>query len=250
MNKIIILGGNSQLALSLSKYLNKDFLLVSKDQCNVISPKSILRFLSNSGGEYVINCAAITNLDYCEKNPKLCFQTNTLGPYLLNKICKNLGKKLIHLSSDYAVNPNNTYGWSKFLAEKTIDKSNLVIRTNFYSKKTYIVNSLLSGKETYVYTNLYYNPISLNSLSKILLDSLDKSGELNLFTLRKISYLDFAKEFCKTFNLSLSLIKPLEYNQISEKIIRPLNSYVKSDIKLVLKNDLEEFRKYLIYENS
>lgn len=249
MIKFLILGGGSQLSQCFHNIYNNQSVILSKQECDITSKKSIKKALEKYPAKYVVNCAAITDVELCEKDPNLCFNINTTAVYLLNQICLSYKRKLIQISSDYAVEPINTYGWSKYLTEKIINHDFLCIRTNFYSLNTYIVKKLLNQEVINSYINVYFNPISINRLTKEIYQNIDKSGLLNLFTKNKISYIDFSKKFCTVFNFDQKkLIKPALFENVASKTFRPLNSYIKSDLKVNIMDDLLEFKQYIKYE--
>lgn len=247
MEKFLIIGGKSKLAKCFEDIFDKQSIGLSKAQCDITSEESIRKSMAKFDFDYVLNCAAITDLDECEADPKKCFDVNTAGVYLLNKLCQEKDKKLIHISSDYALNPVNNYGWSKHLAEKVVSKNFLVIRTNFYHPAAFLVKNLLKGKKTKVFENMYFNPISINNLAKEIYRLRKRKGILNLFSSKKISYLQFVHEFCRTFGIKKELIQPMNY-KYKKGLRRPLSSYVKSDINLSIEKDLISFKKY--YENK
>ena len=87
--------------------------------------------------DVVINCAALTDVDYCEKNPEEAFRVNAEG---VKNIClpllEDVRAKLIHVSTDYVfdgkkespyvetdpVNPLSHYAESKLKGEEYVQK--------------------------------------------------------------------------------------------------------------------------------
>ena len=242
MKKFLIIGGDSKLAKCFGRIFEEQSLRLSKKECDITSEKSLRKAISKLDGDYVLNCAAITDIEACEQKPLECFNVNTFGVYLLNKICLEKNKKLIHISSNYAVNPVNNYGWSKYLAEKVVSKNFLVIRTSFYSNDFYIIKNISAEKKTNVYKNLTFNPISIVTLAKGIKANLDKKGILNLFSSKKISYLEFARLYCDIFGINKNLIRPARYK--NKKIKRPSNSFVKSSKTINIITDMVEFKKF------
>jgi dTDP-4-dehydrorhamnose reductase len=244
MVKYLVLGSRSRLAKELNKLLPSDTKYFDKSTCDITSKSSLESIFRNYTFTHVINCAAITDLKQCEADPKFCLDVNTLAVFNLSKMCNNYKKKLIHISSDYAVDPKNVYGISKYLCEKLVEPSNLIIRTNFYDNETYLVNSLLSGNTVNAYSNINFNPISINRLANEIIEHINDSGIINIFTKKELSYYNFAQLVCDTFGLQRKLVKETIFKNTFPPY-RPLSSYVKPDIKVDIKTDLRLFKEYM-----
>jgi dTDP-4-dehydrorhamnose reductase len=110
-----------------------------------------LRFIAALKPELVINCAAYTNVDKAESDYPGAIALNALGPLYLAEACRELGIKLVHISTDYVFNggpdsrpfketdpttPVSVYGWTKYLGEEFIrttlpEKQYLILRTSW-----------------------------------------------------------------------------------------------------------------------
>jgi dTDP-4-dehydrorhamnose reductase len=98
--------------------------------------------------EVVYNAAGFTHVDRCEREPEAAAAGNARGPALLATLCRELGAKLVHVSTDYVfpgegtrpyveddpVGPLSTYGRTKLLGERHVletDPTALVVRTSW-----------------------------------------------------------------------------------------------------------------------
>lgn len=83
--------------------------------------------------DVVINLAAITDLEDCERDVRNCYMTNTIGAIFLCELCEKRRIDYVYISTagifdgkqefytDYAPgNPINSYGRSKYLAESYV----------------------------------------------------------------------------------------------------------------------------------
>jgi dTDP-4-dehydrorhamnose reductase len=82
----------------------------------------------------LINCAAMADVDGCERDPALARRVNAEGPSHLAQVCRGAGIRLVHFSTDYVFdgdkgseyvesdppNPVNEYGRSKLLGEMAV----------------------------------------------------------------------------------------------------------------------------------
>ena len=91
-------------------YLNeKDFLK---------NPDYIKDKIKNISPDFILNSAACTNLDLCEKSPKKTAFVNYILPSILSKICLELKIKFIHISTDHLYKKNIPYKDEKLKISK------------------------------------------------------------------------------------------------------------------------------------
>lgn len=245
MNGFIIIGKDSHLASAFLKIHPKANFLLNRKECDITKPDSIVDALKQSKFKYVLNCAAATDINWCENNPGECMKINTYGPKKVEDACTRLNKKLIQISSDYAKFPVNAYGKSKKQMEKLINKNrSLIIRTSFYYEDYQPLKGLLRNRNITGYSNVFFNPVSNYFLAKQILKHKNEVGLINIFSSTKVSKLDFFKEYCKIFSLDQKLITPKIFKNIKSKLQRPLDSFINPDITVNLNIDLKNFRKY------
>ena len=81
--------------------------------------------LAMEGIDIVYHAAALKHVPLCEYNPFEAIQTNVLGTQnVIEAALANGVKQVINISTDKAVNPVNTMGATKLLAEKLITDAN------------------------------------------------------------------------------------------------------------------------------
>lgn len=85
---------------------------------------------------WIINCAAYTAVDKAESEPELAEALNTEGALNIARVAREIGAKLIHISTDYVFdgkgnvpyteedpkNPSGVYGKTKAEGEREIEK--------------------------------------------------------------------------------------------------------------------------------
>jgi FlaA1/EpsC-like NDP-sugar epimerase len=80
------------------------------------------------GIDIVFHVAALKQVPVCEENPFEAVKTNIIGSENLIKACiANKVKKVVNVSTDKAVNPSNTMGATKLIAEKLFKNANTLI---------------------------------------------------------------------------------------------------------------------------
>ena len=112
MTKIVIFGANGQLG--------KDFLIslkiensfetypFTKDDCDITDFKKVNATIKRINPGYVINCAAFTKVDDAEDSSLIANQINHLAVENLANLSNLLGFTLIHFSTDYVYESNDT----------------------------------------------------------------------------------------------------------------------------------------------
>lgn len=84
------------------------------------------------GVDYIFHLAALKHVPICEFNPNECIATNIYGSQnIVEAAIENKVKKVIYVSTDKAVEPSNTYGMSKSIAERVFQQANNLSETKF-----------------------------------------------------------------------------------------------------------------------
>jgi FlaA1/EpsC-like NDP-sugar epimerase len=91
------------------------------------------RLFNQNNIEYIFHLAALKHVPICENHPQEAIKTNINGTInLINSSIKYNVNKLVDISSDKAVSPNNMYGMTKAVGEKlAIQANNLTNYTDF-----------------------------------------------------------------------------------------------------------------------
>ncbi|MBN1678127.1 MAG: SDR family oxidoreductase, partial [Candidatus Thermoplasmatota archaeon] len=98
------------------------------------SKEEVERLFEKTRPDIVVLCAAMTNVDACEKQPIVANRANATGPELVARSCKKAGARLVHVSTDYVFDgmktrryteedlprPISVYGQSKLSGEKAV----------------------------------------------------------------------------------------------------------------------------------
>ena len=152
---ILITGAKGQLGQEFKRLKNTfdgNMLLTDLDEVDICSLENINTYLSGIKIDYIVNCAAYTNVKNAEIERKKSLLINSFGVKNLVNYCENKKIKFIHISTDYVYNsksinptdevsniePINYYGFSKREGEKHVEESeseSIIIRTSWlYSK--------------------------------------------------------------------------------------------------------------------
>ena len=130
--KVMILGATGLLGKALIREGSGDEVTgLSSRDVDIRNAQQVREVLEKARPEWIVLAAAYTDVDGCESHQDLAFAVNRDGPVNVAKAAKQIGAKLIFLSSDYVFdgkntvpyeiddtrNPQSIYGRSKAEAE-------------------------------------------------------------------------------------------------------------------------------------
>ena len=137
--KILITGSNGMLGYDLNRVLkdSHDLILTTSKTLDITNKKQVDEAISANKPDLVINAAAYTDVDGCEENQDTAFKVNGEGVRNLAEACRVNDSCLVHISTDYVFNGENTrpwveddeigpvsvYGKSKLQAEEAIQET-------------------------------------------------------------------------------------------------------------------------------
>ena len=258
MKKVLIVGSGGILGSELSIRLNELFDVLalpkssSKNFLDITDFNMMYSIFKNFDPDFVINCAAFTNVDSCESNKQIARNVNVKGLMNLLK-CMSKNSKMIHISSDYVFDgkdgnykendmkkPINYYGKTKLEADNLLMGSNsnyLIIRPNvLYSSNisknnhflSWVVNSLKEKTEISVVNDQISNPVYVSDLVEVIASCLlvDYNGVYHFGSEDVISRYDFALLISKIFKLDKNLINPIKTSDLKQIAKRPKKSFL------------------------
>jgi dTDP-4-dehydrorhamnose reductase len=185
--------------------------------------------------DWVINCAALANLEECEKHPDQAKILNTELPRELAVACAERNIKFIHLSTDAVFdgtregvyteedtpNPQGVYSQTKLDGERAVQQANpqaIIARVNFYgwslggrrSLGEFFVNNLSEGKNVNGFTDVVFCPMWVNHLAQTLIAMLERDlhGLYHVVGAQAMNKYQFGVEVARKFGLRESLIAP------------------------------------------
>ena len=111
--KILITGSNGMLGHDLIEALkdNHELVLTTSRTLDITDKEQVFDFISQNKPDIVINSAAYTDVDGCEENQDLAYSINGEGVKNLAFACREADSALLHISTDYIFNGENTRPW-------------------------------------------------------------------------------------------------------------------------------------------
>ena len=208
MMKILILGGSGQVGTELQRILKdmksetgtvpevyKDATVDAPDhkQLNICSKVAVTRWMKAHGPyDLIINCAALTDVDYCETHEVEALRVNAIAVDNLAQSAQAQNAIFIQLSTDQVYSnsggvyitehiypaPVNAYGRSKLAAEafaKEACEKLFIVRTSWvfgYKGNNFVKTILKLAREQgriSVVDDQISSPTSANDLADVIL---------------------------------------------------------------------------------
>lgn len=131
--RIALIGANGQLGSELRHTLAGELVSLQRPGCDVCEPNSLRESLGAARPDWVVNCAAWTDVDGCEREPETAYRVNAAGAAHVARIASELRARVLYISTDYVFGgeisrrepcaesdpamPVNQYGTSKLAGE-------------------------------------------------------------------------------------------------------------------------------------
>ncbi|MCJ7534289.1 MAG: SDR family oxidoreductase [Anaerolineales bacterium] len=231
---------------------NAPFTVIQSD---LTRPGSLEDLFEASQPDWVINCAALANLDACEAKPALAKKLNIELPEKLAQYVAKGGARLVHISTDAVFdgkggeytetdkpNPLSTYARTKLLGEEAVSAANpqaIVARVNLFgwslsgqrSLAEWFLNNLAAQNQISGFTDVYFCPLLVNDLANLLLEMLGQGlqGLYHVVARDCASKYDFGVQLARLFGYDQSLIKPTSISDTDFAAARSLMLTLKSD---------------------
>ena len=163
--KILILGKNGMLGHDvLEEFHDYQCSALDIEELDITDKDKVTEIISKIKPDWVINCAAYTEVDNCETNQEHALKVNGEAAGYIAQACNKINANLVHISTDYVFdgknkngyneddkkNPINAYGESKSLGEDLIIKNMKkfsIVRTSwlFGTHGKNFVNSMINA---------------------------------------------------------------------------------------------------------
>jgi dTDP-4-dehydrorhamnose reductase len=247
MARVLITGASGLLGISLALEAMHEHDVLGVDRgklksapfpvhvANLTRRDELASLLDVVRPDWLVHCAALTNLDLCEKHPDEAKILNAETPGELAKVCANRKIRFVHISTDAVFegtktgpymeddlpNPLGVYAQTKLEGEGVVQAANpqaIVARVNFFgwslsgshSLSEFFFNNLRAGEPVNGFTDVTFCPIFVYHTARLLVDMLEKGlcGLYHVVGAQPMSKYQFGIEIARKFGLRESLISP------------------------------------------
>lgn len=274
-SRILIFGKNGQVASNLVKLFDQesgfDVSSYSRTDIDFGDLEVLANFLNNLEKipDFIINCAAYTNVDKAEDEKELADLINHQAVAVIAGYCAKNNVKLIHYSTDYVfdgsgnepfdedntknLNPLNHYGRTKLAAEKAIINSGcdyMILRLswvwdqnpnarNFVNKIKELAKKqeILTIVDDQIGSPTNANFVAQNTIKiikKIISSGKFEKGIYHITDGVYVSWYEFAMQIVddlrkNNIELLVREIRPIRTFEYQCKAARPKNSRIKNN---------------------
>ena len=197
----------------------------------------------------VIHCAALTDVDACERDPAAARALNTDAPARLAAAARALGARFIHISTDAVYDgeapglhteddppsPANVYAQSKLDGEQAVLDAHpeaLILRTTMHgwtalgrrSFSEAILRGLLRGERLTLFEDVRFSPLVVTDHARLIKRLANTSGVINLGAADAVTKEAFGRIVAREFDLSDASIEPVTLASAGLKAARPRNT--------------------------
>ena len=229
--KVLVTGSNGQLGCALKRLKNpyNSYIFFDRNSLDITNKEPTVNILKAIKPDYVVNCAAYTNVDKAETDREMSHFINVDGVDNIANAAWLAGSKLIHISTDYVfdgeknepytrfdeTNPINYYGETKRDGEISAlcYPNTIVLRTSWLYSHTHncfftkILDNIKSGKLTRVKSYEIGSPTNADTLAEFIdffieTDGFkDKSGIYHYANSGSASRFQFARTIQEIYNM-------------------------------------------------
>ena len=244
---ILVVGANGMLGTDLMQVLSGDVRGMDIEDIDITSFESTRRALLTLKPRIVVNVAAYTDVDGCESNRELAMQVNGEGVAHLALAAREIGAKLVHVSTDYVFDgskttpwleddptaPISVYGESKLAGELNAQlvPDHLIVRTQWlygHNGRNFVETMLRLGEEREeiaVVDDQFGSPTWTHDLSLAMKALIDRgcSGIYHAANGGSCSWNIFARTIFEESGLDV-VVKPMATAELNRPAPRPLFS--------------------------
>lgn len=268
VERVLVIGSNGLLGQKIAELLvrgspytvflasieNKPVVPVQSatyTQVDVTAKKELKQLIQSAKPDVIVNCAAMTNVDACERERELAWRVNVGGVENIAEAVRVTEAKIVHISTDYIFDgklgpyseddrpePLSYYGKTKLASENALRASGVdyfIARTmvlfgyatgvkpNF---ALWLIENLEKKSPVRIVDDQLGNPTLADDLAYGIARAIElgRTGVYNIAGRDIISRYEFAKKLAKVFGFDADLITPIKTPQLRQPAPRPLKS--------------------------
>ncbi len=294
LERILVTGASGLLGLNFCTFFYRKYDVLGVSNRTHLSgmPFAMIgrNLLKEDAGELlddykpavVLHCAAMANIDQCEKFPDEAAEINSYYPGKLAAASRDRGIRFVHISTDAVfdgencgetgyreedlTSPISTYAETKLNGEQNVLDANpdaLVARVNFFgwsltgsrSLVEFFYNNLEAHNQVKGFSDVFFCTLYVHSLARILdeMIELKAKGIFHVFSSDHQSKYAFGVSIAEKFGFDPNLIQPVSWKDGGLNARRSPNLIMNTDkLHAFLGHDLptQEDNLNLFYQDT
>lgn len=249
MTRLLVTGASGLLGVNLALEATKQYDVVGFVHSQLLDDPGFETYsvdlldagqtvdaLDAAKPDWIVHCAALADLDQCERQPELAQRLNAELPGRLAGEAAKRGLRFLHISTDAVFDgakgayretdspsPLSVYGRTKRLAELAVKAAHpgwLIVRPNLFgwsvagnrSLAEFFYSNLAAGSSVNGFTDRRFSPLFVGELAQMLLALLEKNahGIFHAGSANAISKYEFGLALARRFGFDAELVTPSE----------------------------------------
>ena len=263
---VFICGSTGRLGRSVTKVFEKEAKVVAptRQELDLRSKDDLQEAVEASQPSILINCAAWTDVDGCEKSPELAKEINATLPQYLSELSKRVGAHLVHISTDFVFdgrtdtpynenqlpNPLSVYGQTKLDGEIGAGPNATIIRTSWLQTQDdsnmveWILDSFKKTGSVEVPNDRRANPTFVSDLLPEIKNfaELRYEGVVHATNQGTTNWFEFARFVAEKSDNDPARVIPLEAEKLNRVAERPVFSAL--DNAVIREEKIEPLRHH------
>ena len=227
---------------------------ISHYQLDITDTDAVQDVISKAAPDWIINCAAMTDVDGCEETPEQAHDVNARAPGNIAELCVERSIRLLHVSTDYVFdgtgqgrydenasgNPIQEYGASKLASEHAVtdvDPDALIARLSFVygihqsteeltGFPAWVRGQLVDGDRTPLFTDQHVTPTRAGQAAETFcgLIEADERGTFHIAARSCVTPYEFGAEIGRRLDAGDALLMEGSLSDVDRVAKRPMHT--------------------------
>lgn len=244
--KVLIIGASGLLGRALVGCWGGDEVIaVNSKQVDIRDHGAVDQLLVRERPQWTVLAAAYTDVDGCERDPKLAEEVNATGAGHVARAAGEVGSRTVYLSTDYVfdgkknspyqvndpMRPVNVYGRTKAQGEELVrkwDDRSLIVRTAWLygigkGFPEWLLHKVETTKELNIVNDQRGAPTYAPDLAAAIvrLVRVEARGIVHVTNTGECTWYDFAQAILKTAGIKKVKLTPVSSDQLVRPAKRP-----------------------------
>jgi len=232
---------------------------ISLHQLDITDADAVRDIISKAAPDWIVNCAAMTDVDGCERNPDQAMTINGSAPGKIADGCRRHDVPFVHFSTDYVFDgmtnvlyaeeddpaPRQVYGKSKLRGERTVRDvydGALILRLSFVygihggtgeleGFPAWVVEMLEDAESVPLFTDQHVTPSRAGQVAATTLALLEGNhcGTYHVACRSCVTPYSFGQRLVNELGLDPDPIEPGTMAAVDRPASRPVNTCLSTD---------------------